>query len=39
MYEVENRIPNFDLYPKKKIDINAKVGILDIIDEINNKIK
>ena len=39
MYEIKNRVPNFDLYPKKNINISAKVGFIDIVNEINDQIK
>lgn len=39
MYEIENRIPNFDLYPVKKMkDIKAIIGLEDIVKKIKEKI-
>ena len=39
MYEVENRVPNFDLYPVKTMnDIKANVGVDEIVKTIKNQI-
>ncbi len=39
MYEIENRIPNFELYPVKKMKgIKAIVGLEDIVKKIKEKI-
>ena len=38
MYEVENRVPNFDLYPVKTMnDIKANVGVDEIVKTIKNQ--
>ena len=39
MYEVENRVPNFDLYPVKTMnDIKANIGVDEIVKIIKNQI-
>ena len=39
MYEVENRVPNFDLYPVKTMnDIKANIGVDEIVKTIKNQI-
>lgn len=38
MYEVENRAPNFDLYPVKTMnDIKANVGVDEIVKQLKTK--